>query len=239
MKAWLKVSLFALAAAFITGCNDDDDSSMTPTEAQLRVVHGSADAPAVDILVNDAAAFTNKSFKDVTEYAMLPPATYNVKVVGAGTTTAVFEADIPVEANKKYSAIALDKFTGGTGPFTVILLEDNVEVKDEMAQLRLIHGSAFANDASAAGVDIYVTASQADITNLTPNVSALVFKKDTGYVALPAGQYQVSLTPTGTKTVVKMVTIDLENGKVYNAIASDMDANFAAVDLILMDGFVE
>ncbi|OAN17650.1 hypothetical protein A3K86_01635 [Photobacterium jeanii] len=237
MNTWLKAALLALTATFITACDDDDSS--TPTNPELRVIHGSADAPAVDILVNDAAAFTDLKFKEVTDYASLEPATYNVKVVGAGTTTAVFEADLALEVDKKYSALALDKFDGGNGPFTVIVLDDTTPQMDAMAQIRLIHGSAFANTASAAGVDIYITAPQTDINTVEPNVTALVFKENTGFVALPAGQYDVSLTPTGSKNIVKMVTIDLVNGKVYNAIASDNDSTFTDVDLILMDGFTE
>ncbi len=47
------ITLGIAAAAFATACSDDDSTAPT-TEARVRVVHASPDAPSVDVLVDGA-----------------------------------------------------------------------------------------------------------------------------------------------------------------------------------------
>jgi len=237
MKRYLNILFVLMLTPFIFACNDDDDDiSFT----EIRVVHGSADAPAVDVLVDDGVAFEGASFKDATDYAVLVADTYNIKIVPTGLTEpVVFEADLPLEAGKKYTALALGSLTATPSTFDVIPLVDNAENMPDKAQLRVIHGSTFADTASPNGVDLYVNAPGMDINSESPAVQALVFKDNTGYVALDEGTYEVTATATGDKGAVTPtpVTITLEKGKIYNVIATDADSNFAGLDLILLDSF--
>ena len=72
--------LAILAVPFLaTACSDDDDDNITdPGEvgvARVRVVHLSPDAPAVDVSVNGAVAFSGLPYLESTEYARCPPVT--------------------------------------------------------------------------------------------------------------------------------------------------------------------
>jgi trimeric autotransporter adhesin len=183
--------------------------------AHLRVVHASANAPAVDVLANNGTtpAISNLAFPDATDYLNLPAATYNFKVVPTGTLTpAVINADVPLANGSSYTLLAVNQLSA----IESLLATDNLRKVATEARIRLIHASTLA-----ANVDIYVVAAGASIANATPNFANVPFKADTGYVSLAAGNYDVIITPTGTKTEAIKATLALANGKIYTAIARD------------------
>lgn len=183
--------------------------------ANLRVVHASADAPAVDVLANNGTtpAISNLAFPDATDYLNLPAATYNFKVVPTGTLTpAVINADVPLANGSSYTLLAVNQLSA----IEPLLATDNLRKVATEARIRLIHASTLA-----ANVDIYVVATGASIANATPNFANVPFKGDTGYVSLAAGNYDVIITPTGTKTEALKATLALSDGKIYTAIARD------------------
>jgi hypothetical protein len=96
-------------------------------QAQVRAVHLSADAPAVDVAADGSkvkdAIFTNLKYGKAKAYATVPAGEYDLEVRPAGEKQAAF--DIPaltLEAGKSYSAIAIGQLGGGS--FDVILVED-------------------------------------------------------------------------------------------------------------------
>lgn len=183
--------------------------------ANLRVVHASANAPAVDVLANNGTtpAVTNLAFPNATGYLNLPAATYNFKVVPTGTLTpAVINADVPLANGSSYTLLAVNQLSA----IEPLLATDNLRKVATEARIRLLHASTLA-----ANVDIYVVAAGASIANATPNFANVPFKADTGYVSLAAGSYDVIITPTGTKTEAIKATLALSNGKIYTAIARD------------------
>jgi hypothetical protein len=198
--------------------------------ADLRVVHNSADAPAVDVTANNGAtpAIANLAFPDATGYLNLPAATYNFKVTpNAATMPVVINADVPLMNGTAYTLIALGALANIE---PLLLTDDNRSVATE-AKVRLVHGSTLAGN-----VDIYVTASGAGITAATPAFSNVAFKASTGYVSLAAGDYDVIIAPAGTKTEAIKVGVALEAGGVYTAIARDGAGLTAALSVIGLDG---
>lgn len=199
--------------------------------ADLRVIHDSADAPAVDVLANNATtpAISNLAFPDATAYLNLPAATYNFKVTQTGTLTpAVIDADVPLANGQSYSLVAL----GALANIEPLVLMDNPRRVATEARLRLIHGSTLAGN-----VDIYAVAAGADITAATPAFSDVPFKAETGYVSLAAGDYDLIITPTGTKTEAIKVTASLANGGLYTAIARDGENLSTPLGVIGLDDF--
>jgi hypothetical protein len=201
--------------------------------ADLRVVHNSADAPAVDVTVNDGAtpAIANLAFPEATGYLNLPAATYNFKVTpNTAVTPVVIEADVPLANGAAYTLIAL----GALADIEPLLLIDNNRSVATEAKVRLVHGSTLAG-----AVDIYVTAPDTGIATAAPAFTAVPFKADTGYVSLAAGNYDVIIAPTGTKTEAIKVAVALEAGGVYSAIARDGAGLTAALDVIGLDGLAQ
>ena len=80
-----------------------------------------------------------------------------------------------------------------------------------------------------------MTAPGTDINNVDPTLPAFPFKDNTGYLTLPAGDYDVTVTLPGTKTAaIGPATISIENGGVYTAIARDPLPGAAEFGLIVL-----
>lgn len=202
--------------------------------SSVRVVHNVSDAPAVDVIVNDAITLVNAlAFPDFTDYVPVAPDTYNVKVAAdADNSVVVIDEDLTLEAGAYYSVLAV----GALGENTVepLVLADMPRRVATEAKVRIVHGSTLAGN-----VDIYVTASE-DISAATPAFSDVAFKAETGYVALAAGDYVVTVTPTGSKTAaIGPVALTLEANSIYTAVARDGTGLTADVGLILLDDFVQ
>ena len=80
--------------------------------AQVRVVHFSADAPAVDIATANAApaaaVIQDLAYPNASDYLALPAGTYDLEVRLADTTTvALALPDVAVEACTSYSVFAI------------------------------------------------------------------------------------------------------------------------------------
>ena len=202
--------------------------------ASVRVVHDVSDAPAVDVIVNDAITLVDAlAFPDFTPYVGVAPDTYNVKVAAdADNSVVVIDADLTLEAGAFYSVLAVGSL--GEASIEPLVLADMPRRVATEAQVRIVHGSTLAGE-----VDIYVTATE-DISAATPAFAAVPFKAETGYVSLAAGDYVVTVTPVGSKTAaIGPVALTLEANSIYTAIARDGAGLTADVGLILMDDFVQ
>jgi ABC-type glycerol-3-phosphate transport system substrate-binding protein len=225
MKLKLLSLLFA-ASALTAACSDDNTG---PTaEARVRVVHASPDAPEVDVLVDDAEVLGDVPYLTASDYLGVPAGGRNVKVNAAGSTTTVIDADVSLVDGTDHTVIA----SGLLAAIEPIVLEDdNSAPAAGNVKVRAIHGAP-----SAPAVDIYVTAPGADLAAETPALSNVEFGVVADYIEAPAGDYQVRVTPTGTKTVViDSGVLTLASGQVRTAIAVDATGGGAPFDLLLLE----
>lgn len=199
--------------------------------ADLRVVHNSANAPAVDVIVNNAssAAISNLAFPDFTGYVNLPAATYNFKVTATGTLTpAVINADVPLANGEQYTLLAV----GALSSIEPLLLMDNNRSVATEAKVRLVHGSTLAEN-----VDIYVLPNGTSTANQSPAFANVAFKASTGYVSLAAGKYDVIITPAGQPSISAIkATLDFKAGTIYTAVARDGVNLTTPLSVIGLDG---
>jgi hypothetical protein len=84
----------------------DDTGTPEAGQAWVRVLHGSPDAPAVDVKVNDADVLTDVAFGTISDYLPVDAGTYNIKVCAAGTETCVIEADLTFADGSKTTVAA-------------------------------------------------------------------------------------------------------------------------------------
>ena len=225
----LKLLTLLLAATALTAaCSDDDDNTGPDGEARLRVVHASPDAPDVDVLVDDAEVLSDVPYLAASDYLDLSAGEHNLKVNAAGTSTTVIDADATLADGTDYTVIA----SGLVADIAPIVLEDdNSAPAAGNAKVRAIHGAP-----SAPAVDVYVTAPEADIETATPTLSTVSFGDVADYLEVPAGDYQVRVTPTGTKLVViDSGTLALASGQVRTAIAVDAAGGGGPFDLLILE----
>lgn len=203
--------------------------------AAVRVIHGSPDAPAVDVIVNDDFAnpvLTGVPYGAFSDYLELPAGVYNVKVTPAGNPgVIVIDADLEVEAGRRYSVYASNLLAS----IAPLVLEDDDRAIATEAKVRIVHLAP-----NAGRVDIYVTAPGADVATLQPAIEDFAFGADTGYIGLAAGEYDVTVTVAGTKTAaIGPATLALDAGGVYTVGARDAQGGGAPFGVILLDEFAD
>ena len=103
-------SVFAVDAVSNLSTLILSDELNQPAEgkAHIRFIHLSPDAPSVDITLADGSTvFSNKSFKDYTDFTPLDAGTYDLQVRVAGTQTVALNLPgIVLEEGKIYTVFA-------------------------------------------------------------------------------------------------------------------------------------
>ena len=226
----LKLTRFGVAAlaatALLLGCSDDDKTGPNGT-AQVRVVHGSPDAPAVDVLVDGQEVLSDVTYQQSSPYLSVPAGTRNIRVNAANSTTTVINASAALTKDYAYTVIA----TNLLASIEPLVLEDDLAAPAAgNIKLRLVHGAP-----NVGQVDIYITAPGADLATATPNLTAVPFKGASDYLEVPAGNYQVRITPTGTKTVaIDTGALTLAAGQIRTAIAVEAPGGGGPLGALLL-----
>lgn len=175
-------------------------------KARVRVVHASPDAPAVDVLVNNAKAFSNAPFKGITPYASLDAGSYEVQVVPAGATEpVVIKAILDLKGGTDYTVVAVGRLANIE---PLVLTDDNSAPAAGKAHVRFVHASP-----DAPAVDIAVKGGPVLFSNVA-------FKGVGGYLPVDAGTYDLEVRLAGTSNVVLSVpSVKLNPGTVYTIFA--------------------
>ena len=222
----LKFLTLLLAAGALTAACSDDDKTGPEGEARVRVVHASPDAPDVDVLLNDAEVLGDVPYLTASDYLDTPAGDQNLEVNAAGTATTLIDTDVSLVDGTDYTVIA-SGLVEAIEP--IVLQDDNSAPAAGTARVRAIHSAP-----SAPAVDIYVTAPGADLETTIPLLANVEFGDVADYIEAPAGDYQVRVTPAGTKTVViDSGMLDLSIGQVRTAIAVDAPGGGAPFDLLV------
>ena len=200
------------------------------TPASVVAVHASPDAPAVDLLADDASTPATESivlgaglpFTAFCEIAAVPaPGSYNLSVTATGDpSTVALQFPLSVSKGDELTAIVTGFLSSGTPAIQPLpLLNDRRSVATE-AKLRITHGSP-----STPAVDIYLVADGTDLLDptTTPAFSAVPFGANTGILSIGVGTYDVYVTPAGNKGVVAIEVQDaaFTGGEVLDVIARD------------------
>ena len=202
--------------------------------AAIRVVHGISDAPAVDVIANNEVVLVDGiQFPRTTDYVSVAAGDYLIDVVADSdnSVVAIDDAELTLEVGMSYTVIANNVLSA---PELDVLVDMPRSVATE-AKVRIVHASP-----SAGNVDIYVTA-DGEIDAVDPAFADIAYETgdlvETGYVSLAEGDYVVTVTPTGTKTVaIETGVLTLENGEIYTAIALDGAMEGDLPQLALLDG---
>ncbi len=155
--------VFAFAATLTLAACSKSTSLPAPTPpAEVRAVHGSPDAGAVDIYIYSTSTrpatptIAGATYPQITGYLTLPAGTYTVDVLGKGEAssgTAVASEHVTVAASTQYSVVVGGKVASGTLQFI-----NFVEPTETPGQTALIvhHASPFVASAIApVGVGVY------------------------------------------------------------------------------------
>ena len=212
-----RAALIAVAAIGLAACGGDDDPPVHPT-TQLRVIHGSADTPAVDVYVNGSRSLSGVTFGQASGFGAVDAGPTRVQVTAAGqpASAAAIDATLPLAANRDYSAIAVGSGTSGATRLQAVLVDDSgAAPATGQVKVRVVHGAP-----AVPAVDIFVTAPDAALP-ATPTIDNLAFAQQapaagSAALAVPAGNYRIRARVDG------QTAIAFDSGAINLAAGSDI-----------------
>jgi hypothetical protein len=231
-----KIRWVALAAILplvtlpTAACDDEDNDAPDPGTAQLRVVHLSPDAPAVDVWVDgEARAVESLAFGEGTDYLTLDVASYDFAVSAAGTSAAESVLDIDavsLSKDERYTVVAFDSLSSIQA---LLLEEDTMGVGSGDIRIRAIH--------TAVGVG------EVDIWNIPESGDPAPLYEDVGfgvagaYLDLPAAAYTIGFDVDNDASPDLVFDIPaLPAGTVANVFAVASDSGEVYLHAQLQDG---
>lgn len=146
--------------------------------------------------------------------------------------TKVIETNPNLSPGQDYSVVAAG-FAGGETPgLRLLLLYDTTPDPGlNSAKVRVVHAAP-----SAPAVDVHWTGPYQTLMNRMPVLASVPFGGASGYLSVPAGQYQARVTPAGTTTVaINSGRIVLPGNAIRTVIALDNEGGgtpFGAIVLL-------
>jgi hypothetical protein len=195
----LGLPLLAGALLLAAGCSDSDNDP--PPVGNLRVLHASPDAPAVNVLIDGEVELAGVDYKEGSPSLSLPAGTYEVAVEGllpgGQTATVIGPASISIEDQVTTNVVA----AGPVASIAPIIVEQTGDPSPGTARVRVLHAAPAAPE-----VAVYATAPNADLAAESP-LGTFEFGGELGPVEVPAGDYQIRVTlpaaaPGAAPTVV-------------------------------------
>ena len=215
----LPIAVFVMLAALFPVAG----LSAQESQARVRIVHASPDAPNVDIWVDGSVAVADLPFNEATDYIALPAGDYDVAVTptGGAAADAVIEATLTLEAGMDYTVAAV----GQVADIAPLVLEDtNAAPASGKAHIRVVHASP-----DAPNVAVAVAGGPVLIENLA-------FPTASSYLPVDAGTYDLDVRPAGTETVaIDINGFMAEAGTIYTVFATGLAGDGSLGVLPLVD----
>ncbi|MBU3573846.1 DUF4397 domain-containing protein [Priestia aryabhattai] len=201
------IAFLALSRMLVFAAETPPTADERPAQnAEVRIVHASPDAPAVDIFVDDKALVEGAKFKDVSNSLPLSAGSHKVEVYEAktkGTKDSIIEATLVVDGGKSYTVAAVNKAEN----LELQAFTNNKQGMDGKASLRVAHLSP---DAPAVNVGPKGAA---------PLFKDLSFKSISGYQVVNPGSYDLSVSTADGKEILSLPGTNLQSGKNYTVLA--------------------
>jgi hypothetical protein len=214
LDAGVSYSAFAIGSladgSFMVLPAVDAASQEAPTSAMVRVLHGSPDAPAVDVYANGSAVLEGVPFGAISDYLEVPADTdIQIQVVAAGADPAdgaVIDATLSFAGGSMTTVAATNTLEN----IEAQVISDEPAPTAEEAQIRVVHLSA---DSPAVNIGP---------DGEPPLIRRLAYPDATEYLTVPAGEYDLEVRPAGEGRATVVYDIDpltLEAGTSYSAFA--------------------
>ncbi|MBI1294146.1 DUF4397 domain-containing protein [bacterium] len=213
----------------------DADAGPTVTVAHFAPFAADAAGTSVTVRINGTDVITNFTYPQVVRNAALSAGPTLVEILPTGTETVAISATLTLSDDVDYTVYAIGDVTNQ--PLELFAqVDDNTPPTAGAAKLRLTHLAPFAATLEGTEVDICTQAGTV--------VAALVdvpFKATSGYLELPAGDYDLKIAAAGTNcgtTLIDVPSVRLLPNSITEVAAIGDGTNFpptvaATTDLVL------
>ena len=181
------------------------DIGIWRSRSNIRLLHASPGAPAVDVYANDNKIASNLAFKNLTRYIDVRPGRYNIKVYPAGRRrNPVLVDNITVRPDTIYTVAVINRLNN-LALFPVIdLVQISPAVNRE--NTAYIRASHLSPNAPAVNVRI-------DNRTIANNLN---YKSISRYVPVDPGTYNINIFRAGTdNNVLRKVNVVIQPGFYY------------------------
>lgn len=214
-----RLGVLAASTLALSGCQSIQGSNTV--SATLRVVDVSPNSGGLDIYLNKNILVYNVGPQSYSNYVPLSSGNYTVSAVQANgsVSSAIATTSLGVATGKQYTVIA------GNIPASLELTaytDQNTPAPGGNVSLR------FLDQATALGaIDVYLVPQGGKLITTNPFIQGLTFDANSGYLALPAGTYQIVIVPTGTIPIATTVAtysgaqVAYGAGNAYTYVLSD------------------
>lgn len=179
----------------------------------VYALHGSPDAPPVDVFVGGARLINDLAFRDLSGALQVPPGSYDLDVFDG--TGAVFVGTFTtpaLEPGERYLA-TVGGFLGGSPGLQLLPIADSVELSDDDAVVRVVHASP---DAPPVQVGAILGGSFVDLTGTLAFGDA---SAPAGIAVAPAA-YDLGVALPGGPVVFTFPSVGLAAGDSLIAVAT-------------------
>jgi hypothetical protein len=227
------------SSCLLNACNGSSAAPVPPPPALVRAVHGSADAPKVDIFVYKQGtprpatpAVAAAAYPQITNYLSLSPGAYTVDVVVSGSpsgTAAVASESVTVASGVQYSIVV-----GGLIAKNTLQFVNFVEPAETAGQTALIvhHASPFVQNALGGNVGVGVYDASATAPTTIPQLfgfqltSGISGPATSGTVS--GGEYFLSPLPAGLPAAVGFAAGAPGSGGSFSTLVSATPSQLAS-----------
>jgi hypothetical protein len=195
-------------------------------------LHGSPDAPAVDIYAGSTRLAENLDFGEISGTIQVPPGSYTLDFRATGSMTNAASATTPsLAAGERYLAIA-SGFLTDTPAFTLIPVADQFDLAAVGASVRVVHASP-----DAPAVDIGTVDGAGNVTAVSDFINLDYEDASTAEgTTLPAGTLPIGVAQTGTTTAVAEFTVPVTaSTRAFAVAAGSLAGNGEAFRLLVVD----
>lgn len=199
------LAMLTFTMVFLSSCSEDPLPATT--KSKVRVIHAAADAPAVNVTVDNATAISNLQYKSASGYAEVTSGDRDIKVIAPSLSNAeVFGGKITFVENANYTIFAIGPVTGGKIS-TVLSNDMNTPVAGK-TKIRFAHMSP-----DAPIVDVRLADGTALFSNAAPSNVSPYIEANPGSISLKV------TTPGGATTLFEFEPITVAAGQVFTAVA--------------------
>ncbi|MEM9604135.1 MAG: DUF4397 domain-containing protein [Pseudomonadota bacterium] len=186
--------------AAVTGSSGS--SADIGTNASIRVVHASPDAPAVNVALNGATAIEALDYGESSGFATVPAGAYDVAVDGilpAGTATVISVDGLTLPAGSKTTVVAV----GDVAEIAPLVVPNSASTPAASEiTLTVTHAAP-----AAPTVQLYLLAPNAPLDLNAPGAE-VAFQQTLDLGALPAGEVRI-IAAAGGAVAFDSGTVDL------------------------------
>lgn len=210
------LNLAVLVLPFITSCSKSDTTAVpTTTDIQLQVLNLSPDSYPVGLFINNLRVNAYYRYNVTPTYFYLTNTNYplQIRTTRFADSIQVYSNDtVAFAPNTRYSLFFMGLYSDRT--LQSVVTVDDAEPLPEIGKggkIRFLNASP-----RSAGLDVFA--------NDLIAMKNTAFAKVSGYVTLPAGNYNFKVFNTGTtaNSITTLEKVTIQDGRLYTLYARGM-----------------